>query len=63
MGRLLAWAQLRSTGRQRSAIADDLIAFGSERDLRKGMVDLAVQCSRQVIADWKDYCTSDMGLP
>lgn len=62
MGRLLAWAQLRSTGRQRSAIADELIAFGAEPDLRKGMLDLAVQCSRQVVADWKDYCKSDMGL-
>jgi hypothetical protein len=61
MGRLLAWDQLRSTGRQRSAIADDLMAFGSERDLRKGIVDLALQCSRQVVADWKDYCASDMG--
>lgn len=62
MGRLLAWAQLRSTGRQHSAIADDLIAFGAERDLRKGMLDLAVQCRRQVVADWKDYRKSDMGL-
>jgi uncharacterized protein (DUF2252 family) len=61
MGRLLAWAQLRSTGRQRSAIADELIAFGAARDLHKGMLDLAVQCSRQVVADWKDYRKSDMG--
>jgi hypothetical protein len=61
MGRLLAWDQLRSTGRQGSAIADDLIGFGAERDRRKGMLDLAVQCSRQVVADWKDYCESDMG--
>ena len=62
MGRLLAWDQLRSTGRQGSAIADELIAFGGARDLRKGMVDLAVQCSRQVVADWKDYCESDLGV-
>jgi uncharacterized protein (DUF2252 family) len=62
MGRLLAWDQLRSTGRQRSASADELIAFGAEPDLRKGLVDLAVQCSRQVVADWKDYCDSDMGV-
>jgi hypothetical protein len=61
MGRLLAWAQLRSTGRQGSAIADELIAFGAERDLRKGILDLAVQCRRQVVADWKDYRKSDMG--
>jgi len=62
MARLLAWDQLRSTGRQRSAIADELIEFGAKRDLRKGMVDLAVQCSRRVVADWKDYCESDMGI-
>ncbi|HTM31685.1 MAG TPA: DUF2252 family protein [Vicinamibacterales bacterium] len=62
MARLLAWDQLRSTGRQRSAIADELIEFGAKRDLRKGMVDLAVQCSGRVVADWKDYCESDMGI-
>jgi hypothetical protein len=62
MGRLLAWDQLRSTGRQGSAIADELIAFGGERDLRKGMVDLAVQCTRRVVADWKDYRESDLGV-
>jgi uncharacterized protein (DUF2252 family) len=62
MARLVAWDQLRSTGRQRSAIADELIEFGAKRDLRKGMVDLAMQCSRRVVADWKDYCESDMGV-
>jgi uncharacterized protein (DUF2252 family) len=62
MARLLAWDQLRSTGRQRSAIADELIEFGATRNLRQGMVDLAMQCSRQVVADWNDYCESDMGV-
>lgn len=61
MGQLLAWDQLRSTGRQGSAIADELIAFGRIKTLRKGMVDLACQCSARVEADWREYRRSDLG--
>lgn len=61
MGQLLAWDQLRSTGRQGSAIADELIAFGDDARLGKGLIDLAVQCSASVEADWKEYCRSDLG--
>ena len=61
MGALLAWDQLRATGRQGSAIADALMAFGAKANLRKGMLELAVQCAARVEADWKDYCRSDMG--
>ncbi|OLL28917.1 hypothetical protein BTH42_24555 [Burkholderia sp. SRS-W-2-2016] len=56
MAELSAWAHLRSGGRQNSAIADDLIAFGSRRDWQLPLVDLATQCEAQVSADWKDYC-------
>jgi uncharacterized protein (DUF2252 family) len=62
MGQLLAWDQLRSSGRQGSSIADELIAFGSDVRLRKGLIDLAVQCSASVEADWREYRRSELGL-
>ncbi|MGF6468314.1 DUF2252 domain-containing protein [Paraburkholderia youngii] len=56
MTELSAWAHLRSGGRQKSAIADDLIAYGSRRDWQLPLIDLATQCEAQVAADWKAYC-------
>jgi uncharacterized protein (DUF2252 family) len=56
MAELSAWAHLRSGGRQKSAIADDLIAFGGRRDWQMSLIDLATQCETQVVADWKAYC-------
>ncbi|MDE1182286.1 DUF2252 domain-containing protein [Paraburkholderia sp.] len=56
MGELAAWAQLRSGGRQGSAIADDLIAYGNRRDWQAPLIDLALKCEAQVQADWKAYC-------
>jgi uncharacterized protein (DUF2252 family) len=56
MAELSAWAHLRSGGRQKSAIADDLIAYGSRRDWQLPLIDLATQCEAQVAADWKAYC-------
>jgi uncharacterized protein (DUF2252 family) len=61
MGQVLASAQLRSSGRQGSAIADELIAFAVHPALKRGMVDLAVQSAAQVEADWNAYCESDVG--
>jgi len=55
MAQLSAWAQLRSGGRQGSAIADELIEFGSRKDWQMPLVELAVQCEAQVIEDWKTY--------
>ncbi|MGF6771584.1 uncharacterized protein (DUF2252 family) [Paraburkholderia sp. GAS199] len=56
MAELSAWAHLRSGGRQKSSIADDLIAFGQRRDWQLPLIDLATQCEAQVVADWKAYC-------
>ena len=58
MAELSAWAQLRSGGRQGSAIADELIAFGCRKDWQMPLVELAVQCEAQVIDDWKVYCAA-----
>lgn len=56
MGQLMAWAQLRSAGRQGSAIADALIDFGSSaKPWRADLLDAAHQCAAQVGKDWKAY--------
>ncbi|MEC5408231.1 DUF2252 domain-containing protein [Paraburkholderia sp. MPAMCS5] len=56
MAELSAWAHLRSGGRQKSSIADDLIAFGNRKDWQVPLIELATQCEAQVAADWKAYC-------
>jgi uncharacterized protein (DUF2252 family) len=56
MGQLMAWAQLRSAGRQGSAIADALIDFGgSAASWRGDLLAAAHQCAAQVEKDWKAY--------
>jgi uncharacterized protein (DUF2252 family) len=63
MAELSAWAQLRSGGRQGSAIADDLIAFGSRKDWQMPLLELATQCEAQVEAGWRAYCEAyDRGV-
>lgn len=56
MAELSAWAHLRSGGRQKSSIADELIAFGNRTDWQAPLIELATQCAAQVAADWKAYC-------
>ena len=56
MGRMLAWAQLRSSGRQGSAIADELIDFGASRETwQKELLGATQQCAKQVTEDWQSY--------
>jgi uncharacterized protein (DUF2252 family) len=56
MAELSAWAHLRSGGRQKSSIADELIAFGNRADWQMPLIERATQCETQVAADWKAYC-------
>jgi len=56
MGNIVAWAQLRSSGRQGSAIADELIAFGEGKKWKKQLLDAAQKCAAQVRKDWQTYC-------
>jgi uncharacterized protein (DUF2252 family) len=56
MGELIAWAQLRSSGRGGSASADELIEFGGRRRWRRSQVELAIECADCVEADWRVYC-------
>ncbi|MQR01479.1 DUF2252 domain-containing protein [Glaciimonas soli] len=55
MGHLVAWGQLRSSGRAGSAIADDLIAFAQNEKWKKQMLIAAHDCAAQVNKDWKTY--------
>ena len=59
MGRLVAWAHLRSAGRQGSAIADELIDFGASRKKWQGDLMLAArECAKQARKDWAAYCAA-----
>ena len=59
MGHVMASAHLRSSGRQGSAIADDLITFAEARtDWRDRLVDVAQSCADDVVSDWRAYSTA-----
>jgi uncharacterized protein (DUF2252 family) len=57
MAHVMASAHLRSSGRQGSAIADELIAFGEARTRwGDGLVEAAQACADAVNSDWRTYC-------
>lgn len=56
MGELTAWGQLRSSGRQGSAIADELIDFAQQSRWRRAIFDFVQTCHAQVVADYQAYC-------
>lgn len=60
MAEVTAWDQLRSGGRQGSAIADDLIAFASASsfDWKKEILDYAKRYADQVEADYAAFCAT-----
>lgn len=55
MGRLTAWGQLRSAGREGSATADELVAFGQRKKWRRQLLDVSKDCAAQVRQDWLTY--------
>jgi uncharacterized protein (DUF2252 family) len=55
MALLAASAQLRSSGRQGAAVADELIAFGQDAHWQKPLLDYAGAYARQVKKDWLSY--------
>jgi uncharacterized protein (DUF2252 family) len=57
MGTIVASAQLRSGGRDGSAIADELIDFGQAK-WRKALLGAARDCAEQLREDWAAYCTA-----
>jgi uncharacterized protein (DUF2252 family) len=55
MGKVVAWSQLRSGGRQGSACADQWIEFGARADWRAPLLEYADAYSRQVVLDWQAF--------
>jgi uncharacterized protein (DUF2252 family) len=51
MAKLLAWAQLRSSGREGSASADELVDFGRRTKWRNKLIDASSDCAAQVLRD------------
>lgn len=60
MGRLTAWAHLRSSGRQGSAKADDLIAFGQSQDWQADLLKTAQDYRAKIQADFEAFRTADL---
>ena len=58
MGKIVAWMHLRSSGRQDSAVADDLIAWGKKTKWQKKIIRAAFACAEQVRADSEAFNTA-----
>ncbi|MDE2309215.1 MAG: DUF2252 domain-containing protein [Betaproteobacteria bacterium] len=55
MGRILAWDQLRASGRSGSASADELIAFAQRGDWMKEMLNVATEITLTTQQQWKIF--------
>lgn len=54
---IVAWDQLRSSGRQGSAIADELIAFGnSVSQWHENLLHYSINYAKKVQQDYQEYC-------
>ena len=55
MGRILAWDQLRASGRSGAVSADELIAFAQRNDWMKEMLDVATEMTLTTQQHWKIF--------
>jgi uncharacterized protein (DUF2252 family) len=62
LAQITAWGHLRSGGRQRSAIADDLIAFGHQTVWQTEILDYARHYRSQVKRDYQEFHGSHLAL-
>ena len=63
LAQIVASAHLRSTGRNGSASADELIDYGNKSKWKTKLLNAAQQCARQVDSDWELYCQAyDAGV-
>ncbi len=58
MANLVAWAQLRSGGREGSDIADDLMDFARRGKWKSRVLDASVEAAAQVRRDWSTYAAA-----
>jgi uncharacterized protein (DUF2252 family) len=56
LGQVIAWSHLRSSCRQESAIADELIEFASKSKWKNEIIEYAKIYSQQVRQDWQEFC-------
>lgn len=56
LGQIVASAHLRSSGRDGSAIADELIDYGNKHKWKTKLLQAAQDCAKQVESDWAVYC-------
>ena len=52
MGRVVAWGELRSGGREGSATADDWVSFARRSDWIQPVLRYSLEYSKRVIGDW-----------
>lgn len=55
MGEIVAWSHLRGGGQTGSAIADEWMAFGSQRDWQAPLLKYATTYAAKIDADWRKY--------
>ena len=55
MGRVLAWDQLRASGRAGAATADELIAFAQRGDWMAQMLDAALEMAHKTEQQWQAF--------
>ena len=60
LGQVVAWGHLRSSGRQGSAIADELIAFAQDRRWQTEILTYAQHYQAQVHQDYQSFLKSDL---
>src|ERR1017187_4111329 len=58
LGEIVAWAEVRSAGRQGSASADELIAFAGQKQWKARMITVALACQKKVDLDWREFCAA-----
>ena len=61
MGRILAWDQLRASGRSGAANADQLIAFTQDGEWMKEMLDVATKMTLTIQQQWKIFAEAYKG--
>ena len=62
MGRILAWDQLRASGRSGSARADELIAFGERGEWSTDMLDAASEMTLLTQKHWRAFTEGMLSL-
>jgi len=55
MGRILAWDQLRASGRAGAATADDLVVFARRDDWVEQLLQKATSMTQTTRQQWKEF--------